>query len=104
MQRFRKKPVVITALQWSGAIEGLPALAEWAAQADLEARKRIGHMPSARDVVLPIDFVAPDKLEIRTMEGVMVASPHDWIICGVQGEFYPCKPHVFEATYEEVIG
>jgi hypothetical protein len=37
---------------------------------------------------------------IRTLEGGMTASPGDWIIRGVQGEFYPCKPDIFEATYE----
>ena len=40
-------------------------------------------------------------LKINTLEGCMEASPGDWIIRGVQGEFYPCKPDIFEATYEE---
>jgi hypothetical protein len=39
-------------------------------------------------------------IEIITLEGVMRADPGDWIIRGVQGEFYPCKPDIFEATYE----
>lgn len=39
---------------------------------------------------------------IPTLEGMMAASPGDWIICGVKGEFYPCKPDVFDATYEAV--
>ena len=42
----------------------------------------------------------PFGIAIETLEGVMVASPGDWIIRGVQGEFYPCKPDIFEATYE----
>jgi len=41
-------------------------------------------------------------LEIQTLEGTMTASPGDWIIKGVQGEFYPCKPDIFEQTYEAV--
>ena len=41
-------------------------------------------------------------LDINTLEGVMKAMPGDWIIKGVKGEFYPCKPDVFEATYEPV--
>jgi len=41
-------------------------------------------------------------LSVRTREGVMRADPGDWIICGVAGEFYPCKPEIFEATYEPV--
>lgn len=47
--------------------------------------------------------VAADKgYDIQTLEGVMHASPGDWIICGVKGEMYPVKPDIFEATYEEV--
>lgn len=45
--------------------------------------------------------VAEDKgYDIETLEGVMHASPGDWIIKGVKGEFYPCKPDIFEQTYE----
>lgn len=44
----------------------------------------------------------PFGITIRTLEGDMTASPGDWIIRGVQGEFYPCKPDIFEATYEPV--
>ena len=43
-----------------------------------------------------------DRLIIRTLEGVHTVSWNDWIIQGVQGELYPCKPDIFEATYEEV--
>ena len=42
------------------------------------------------------------ELKIETLEGVMVASPGDYIITGVKGEMYPCKPDIFEMTYEEV--
>lgn len=53
-----------------------------------------------------IDFVGSDlvisngKIIIKTLEGLMYADPGDWIIKGVQGEFYPCKPDIFEMTYE----
>lgn len=40
------------------------------------------------------------EIEINTLEGAMTAKPRDWIIRGIQGEFYPCKPDIFEATYE----
>jgi hypothetical protein len=40
-----------------------------------------------------------DYILIKTLEGEMKAQPEDWIIKGVQGEFYPCKPNIFEATY-----
>jgi hypothetical protein len=51
------------------------------------------------------DFmVTEDKgYDIRTLEGTMHASPGDWIIRGVKGEFYPCKPDIFEATYEPAL-
>ena len=41
-------------------------------------------------------------LQVKTLEGIMTASPCDWIIKGVNGEFYPCKPDIFEKTYESV--
>jgi hypothetical protein len=43
-----------------------------------------------------------ETVQIETLEGVMTASPGDWIITGVKGEKYPCKPDVFEMTYEPV--
>ena len=45
---------------------------------------------------------APCHMVIRTLEGDMRAEPGDWIITGVKGEQYPCKPDIFAATYEEV--
>lgn len=42
-------------------------------------------------------------LNIPTLEGVMVASENDWIIKGVNGEFYPCKPDIFEKAYEKIL-
>lgn len=45
----------------------------------------------------------PHGIYIPTLEGEMRADPGDWIIKGVKGEFYPCKPDIFEATYDEVI-
>lgn len=43
------------------------------------------------------------KVDINTLEGVMVAQPGDWIIRGIKGELYPCKDEIFKATYEEVV-
>lgn len=51
----------------------------------------------------PLHLLGDGKLGITTLEGVVVASPGDWIIRGWKGEFWPCKPDVFEATYEKVI-
>lgn len=42
-----------------------------------------------------------EPIEIQTLEGTMRADPGDWIITGVKGERYPCKPDIFAATYEE---
>lgn len=88
MPKFRKKPVVIEAIQFDGSTTSAVALEDW-------MRGRIYIQPSinTRDL---------RDLEIRTLEGVMNARPSDWIIKGVRGEFYPCKPDVFAATYEPV--
>jgi hypothetical protein len=76
--KFRKKPVVIEASQW------LPEKCKY---------------PHVMDDRLRIDG---DNLIITTLEGEMTASPGDWIIIGVKGELYPCKPDIFEASYELV--
>ena len=47
-------------------------------------------------------YQTDEEMEIETLEGVMKANKGDWIIRGVKGELYPCKPDVFEMTYEEV--
>lgn len=50
-----------------------------------------------------VDAYQTDReMNIETLEGVMHAEPGDWIITGVNGERYPCKPHIFEKTYEQV--
>ena len=89
MAKFRKKPVVIEAVQWTGQnFDEIKAFA-WG-----QGTK------GGRD----IEFDG-DELLIHTLEsgrGPLVASEDDWIIKGVAGEFYPCKPHIFTATYEAV--
>ncbi len=85
MPKFRKKPVVIEAVHY-----------DWNDQEYF--------MDQARDDVA--DFmdrdliVVGDQIIIDTLEGQLTASKGDWIIKGVQGEFYPCKPDIFAATYE----
>lgn len=81
--RFRKKPVEIQAVQL---------------------------LPENDDAILaflhatncPFEMVGDHEMVIHTLEGDMHASKGDWLICGVKGEFYPCKPDVFEMTYERV--
>ena len=89
MAKFRKKPIVIEAVQlrWDTWSE----MCDHAGVGKLEDRKPEGKMDS-----LAIG------LDIPTEEGLMHASENDWIIRGVQGELYPCKPDIFEATYERV--
>jgi hypothetical protein len=84
--RFRKKPVVIEAMLYDGTEDGWRDVTDW-----------------ANEVWFRVDGDQPKRaLEIHTREGVMRADPGDWVIRGVAGEFYPCKPDIFEQTYEEV--
>ena len=87
MAKFRKKPVVIEAMQYTGQ-EALNTVFNWVAQ---ESRG------GASGRVL---YEREAELHILTLEGEMHVSVGDWIIKGVKGEFYPCKPDIFEATYE----
>jgi hypothetical protein len=80
--KYRKKPVVVHAVKWDGKVSTLAPL--WQHATIEEAMQ---------------DFLSDDLL-IPTPEGKMRAKPGDWIICGVQGELYPCKSDIFEATYE----
>lgn len=80
--KFRKKPVVIEAVQWTENNES-----------EVTAFLKMGEFSSA-------GYVKGRYVEIGTLEGTMIASPGDWIIKGVKGEYYPCKPDIFAATYE----
>ena len=83
MAKYRKKPVVIEAVQWNGT--------------DVDAVLGLGlGVASFRRVGIG----SQTPLEIETLEGTMRADLGDWIIRGVKGEFYPCKPDIFAATYE----
>lgn len=86
MARFRKKPVVIDAVRFDGSARSSNLILEWIGTNGQQARNFRG------------------KLIIDTLEGSMSADMGDWIIRGVQGEFYPCKPDIFTATYEPADG
>ena len=105
MAKYRKKPVVIEALQlvaadWGGTVGNIthePLFGEapptaWFVRAVADRKIEIIYPRGS-------DFV---ELDIHTLEGTMRATPGDWIIQGVKGEFYPCKPDVFAETYEPV--
>lgn len=85
-RQFRKKPVVIEAMQFTGTNGA--EIEKWT------GGEAIVSGPSSPDF--------KEHLNIATLEGGMEASPGDWVIKGVKGEFYPCKPDIFEATYEPV--
>ena len=91
--RYRKKPVEIEAMQWDGSIPSAQAILRWAGDAVGFRSEQHGHPEESKRS-------RKDWLIIRTIEGVMNAQPNDWIIKGVKGEFYPCKPDIFVATYE----
>lgn len=82
IMKYRKKPVVIEAIQFDG-----------------NNKVEIMNFMSAHEYS---EEFLDDKIMIPTLEGNLTASPKDWIIKGVKGEFYPCKPDIFEATYEPV--
>lgn len=84
MTKFRKKPVVIEAVQWDGKMTTV---------APLLAKSNVDEIGQ--------DFTSPDLL-IQTLEGEMRASVGDWIILGTAGELYPCKPDIFTNIYEPV--
>ncbi len=86
--KFRKKPVVIEAMHYHGG--NAFDIISWA---------HTGRPPEANSIII-MSF--NQALEIRTLEGQMIASVGDWIIRGVKGEFYPCRSDIFEATFEKV--
>lgn len=90
--RYRKKPVVIEAVQWDGLnLDEIKGFAGDSLEYEiLDAAHKVGAAPPHVDMV------------IRTLEGDHRASVGDYIIRGVNGEFYPCKPDIFEKTYEAV--
>ena len=79
--KFRKKPVIIEAMQLN----------------DKSSRVEIIHFTNGL-----AKYGVNLNLIIPTLEGEMIANVGDWIIQGVNGEFYPCKPDIFEKTYERV--
>jgi len=93
MPIFRKKPVVIEAVQWTG--NNLRQIISFTDGPPVTRTAHAGMMWEQYEAI-----VADEGLKIFTLEGDMLASPGDWIIKGVKGEFYPCKPDIFAATYD----
>ena len=85
--KFRKKPVVIEAVRWDGT----------------NVKTVLDFGDSGPAPLWGDDFkIDASGVHIRTSEGIMRADVGDWIIKGLKGEFYPCKPDIFAATYEPV--
>ena len=82
MANYRKKPVVIEAIQWTGSNSE-----------QVQAFLNVGEHSAN-------GYVKGRYVEIGTLEGLMVAAPGDWVIRGIKGEHYPCKPDIFDATYD----
>lgn len=85
IKQYRKKPVVIEAIQWTG-------------NNHIEVVEFMLYANANIYINSPKGYV-----EIETLEGKMCTEVNDYIIKGVKGEFYPCKPDIFEQTYEEVL-
>ena len=88
--QYRKKPVVIEAELWDGT---QPEVIDYPVEA-------VMHSVKTHCDVCGVSLL--DHGWVKTLEGGHIVCPGDWIIKGVKGEFYPCKPDIFEATYEPV--
>ena len=114
MAKYRKKPVVIEATQWhrngDHPQDGCQTFPDSEAEPPVHGEKKEGKVvkywrtpnfgrPSPCDVC---GIVMQNHGWVGTLEGGQRVCPGDWIITGVKGEFYPCKPDIFELTYEPV--
>lgn len=99
MPKFRKKPVVIEAFQMTQARRRDNS--EWPNWLNVAWNKDIDEVGALWPAEYP-ESDGTDELVIHTLEGTHRVSWGDWIIRGVKGELYPCKPDIFEATYDAV--
>lgn len=86
--KYRKKPVEIEAIQYKGVVN-LVEILEFVGEHGYYSEVGPGNSYK-------------EHVKIPTLEGTMEAIPGDWIIKGIKGEFYPCKPDIFEGSYEAV--
>lgn len=94
MAKYRKKPVEVEAIQWKGDLDNFTELVHFANVTKYHP------LITNEETIQRIETL--NLIHIQTLEGVMEAQPGDYIIKGVQGEFYPCKPDIFHTTYEQV--
>ncbi len=91
MAFYRKKPVVIEAEQFTGM--NIEKIIRFIGEENLVAQEF--------DTDISKEF--PTEIQIKTLEGVMTASRYDYIIKGIKGEYYPCKPDIFYRTYDPAL-
>jgi len=100
MGKYRKRPVVVEAVQL-----------RWDTWSEMCDHADVGSLEDGKPQGAEKDYSTGEPFEhyedgpglaIPTLEGLMIASPLDWVIRGVKGELYTCKPDIFEATYEKV--
>lgn len=89
MAKYRKKPIVIEAIQWDGSTKSFNLIQEL-------------NSLGKRTIISESDIDDVTDLIIPTLEGDMRALIGDWIIKGINGEVYPCKPDIFAKTYDLV--
>lgn len=91
IKKYRKKPVVIEAIQWTG--NNLKEVIEF-------IDSEFAYEPNTTYFTNKFSYNGTD-LYINTLEGKMKVNQNDYIIKGIKGEYYPCKPDIFDETYEE---
>ena len=96
-RRCQKKPVVVEAVQWDGSTADGEAIVAW-----IRGRSGDAHVATVSSETTEDGEQFEVGVDIVTLEGTMRACPYDWVIRGVAGEFYPCKPDIFNATYVAV--
>lgn len=103
IRQYRKQPVVINAFQWDGTIDNAVKIIEWVVGMGHTAFLHCDLATCPVDEMSGVEDVSDTHtIAIRTLEGVVYASKDDFVIQGVKGEFYPCKPDIFVETYESV--
>jgi len=99
-KQYRKKPVVIEAILLTHTAESIASVQKFIQNGVLD-KNSCASASDAWDMYLDI-VRARGGIEIKTLEGTHLASFGDYVIKGIAGEFYPCKPDIFKGTYEEV--
>ena len=105
--QYRKKPVVIDAMQFVGGAESATPIINWILESMQTEDGPVANWREEQPEIRASNgelaqLYAAERIRIRTLEGDMNATPGDFVIKGVQGEFYPCKSDIFAATYEAV--